>query len=207
MPYVVAKGRLWNIVEDYLSSRQNCLDYLAHLEAGNPVWEAGALDSIGMPGADEQGTRDHVRDDWVGLPQVQLQAGPGGGPPLRFMDPRGWWDSWYGPSEEILRETLIRAIRISLCLGRLQAPDQQDEEEQTEPPMPIEILWVCGEPGFPMQGWISWRNDPPVRRVTVVIVTPKVRTGDAMYSGVANSTNSFLFSNGLNADTLHWHSC
>ena len=81
----------------------------------------------------------------------------------------GFWFQYHGDVHGILRETLIRAIEVSLGLD--------NDEEPSGPPerrMPIELFWKC--PQRWVEGWVTWRWERAnsIGQVTVLLATPGV---------------------------------
>ena len=85
----------------------------------------------------------------------------------------GWWSRWRGDAFNIFRQTLIRAIEVSLGLD---ADEPVTLDSQGDPVVdrvwPIEFLWICGAPKF--DGWVSWRDFGGAGHVTVLLVTPAI---------------------------------
>jgi hypothetical protein len=184
MPYMVEKGRVFSVYEDYLSSMDRRLAMLANVRKLNvPMWEALALESPNLGTPPNQGLKDHTRDHWHGTPSFvggkwTYQAS---------QTTRGWWQNWVGPAEGILRATFQRAIETSLGVlhvapaaqpGGIQAPNAHGVAGI--PPVseitrfwPIEFVWVCGAPS--LQGWVTWRKTGDGfsdGQVTVILSTP-----------------------------------
>ena len=79
----------------------------------------------------------------------------------------GFWFQYHGDVESIVRESLIRAIEVSLGL------DHDEEVGRTAArELPIELFWKCPQRWF--EGWLTWRWDPHHRtgQVTVMLATP-----------------------------------
>ena len=89
-------------------------------------------------------------------------------PSLRNWPCTGFWVQYYGDVEEIVRQTLIRAIEVSLGL------DHGQEVPAEGPPreLPIELYWKCPQRWF--EGWVGWRWDAEhgTGQVTVLMATP-----------------------------------
>ncbi len=212
MPYAVAKGRLWNIVEDYLSDATRSLDFLRFLENGGNVWDSGALDSLEMPFPPLQ-MRSHVNVHWTRNNDIHFDGMVIPNPwdptrpfvfnvPYDAMRATGWWVDWNGPAAEILREMLIRAIRLSFGLGRAEPIPNNS----VAAPAPIEFSWVCG--GHIMQAWVSWKGNDSHRHVSVTLLTPMFTSPYAptdlnspMWSGVLDNRLHDTFAN-VDYDTL-----
>lgn len=181
MPYTLEKGPYWSVIESYVNDdRDRAVEALAQLEAGASLADLPALASTTLdlppdhPLHDGQGTADrrrhHVRQHWFG--HRPPEDGQGWSDQDAY-DPAtnpttGFWNDWYGDAEEILRTTLVRALRISLGV------DQATEVERRRH-WPIELLWLCPQPFF--EGWITWRRleltaERDLGVVTVLVSTP-----------------------------------
>jgi hypothetical protein len=157
MPYAIAKGRIWNIIEDYLSYVEHRIAFLNFLEIPDPT--TGILSPLAQAEflrsqnilaptaqtADRVEFLNHVEDDWFVNPANRTERS-------------GWWEGWDGPAQSIVRETLVRAIRISLGLGRNDAIPSANSITN---PLMIELIWACGGEGHPLQGYITWRRSEP----------------------------------------------
>lgn len=79
----------------------------------------------------------------------------------------GFWYQYFGDVEAIFRESLIRAIEVSLGL-------EHDEPIPAQPvhQLPIEVFWKCPQRWF--EGWVSWRWDREHRtgQVMLMFATP-----------------------------------
>jgi hypothetical protein len=94
----------------------------------------------------------------------------------------GFWKHWYGNAEAVFRETMIRALCISLGISRSRA--EQSREYGVRKPAsltqgsrhwPISILWKCPSPWY--EGWVEFKDYGSARavrggHVTVVLSTP-----------------------------------
>jgi hypothetical protein len=152
--------------------------------------------------------RQHVEEHWWG----SVQNAAGGWDPQPAYDPvsnptTGFWAHWYGDAEGIFRETMIRALAISLGLSRTQAAQLRPifGRRKTIPVSlrgarqhwPISILWKCPCPWY--EGWIEFKSyggDKPTPRgghVTVVLSTPS--HGVKLYDTPIRPTNAPPVSN------------
>ena len=87
---------------------------------------------------------------------------------LRNWPVTGFWVQYYGNVEEIVRQTLIRTIEVSLGLDH-------GEEVPADGPrreLPIELFWKCPQRWF--EGWVTWRWDEAhgTGQVTTMFATP-----------------------------------
>jgi hypothetical protein len=94
----------------------------------------------------------------------------------------GFWKHWYGDAEGVFRETMIRALAISLGVPREDPADTAKHRGKKRPPAmrgtsqhwPISILWKCPSPWY--EGWIEFKDyrRPGAKsgHVTVVLSTP-----------------------------------
>jgi hypothetical protein len=87
---------------------------------------------------------------------------------LRNWPVTGFWVQYYGNVEEIVRQTLIRTIEVSLGLDH-------GEEVPADGPrreLPIELFWKCPQRWF--EGWVTWRWDEAhgTGQVTSMFATP-----------------------------------
>ena len=147
--------------------------------------ESTNLDSPppGYPNAAER--RKHVEEDWWGwrppLPATRDQGDPSD-PKQRPFNPisnptTGFWKHWYGNAEAVFRETMIRALTVSLGLPRAvqRATDEQPQAALANGQhWPISILWKCPCPWY--EGWIEFKeypgDGPNDGHVTVILSTP-----------------------------------
>ena len=89
---------------------------------------------------------------------------------LRNWPVTGFWVQYFGNVEEIVRQTLIRTIEVSLGL-------QHGEDVPSGGPrrvLPIELFWKCPQRWF--EGWVTWRWDEThgTGQVTTMFATPGV---------------------------------
>jgi hypothetical protein len=87
---------------------------------------------------------------------------------LRNWPVTGFWVQYFGDVEEIVRQTLIRTIEVSLGL------EHGEEVPATGPrrQLPIELFWKCPQRWF--EGWVTWRWDEShgTGQVTSMFATP-----------------------------------
>lgn len=112
MPYVMEKGPVFSVYEDYVSSLQRRLALLESVsDVTVPMWDVLALDSKSL-GGNPQALKDHTRDDWHGNPSWDQTTGTWKQIPGEMQT--GDWIRWVGPAESILRQSFNRAIEVSL---------------------------------------------------------------------------------------------
>lgn len=195
MPHVVETGPLFSGLADRYSAANQAerLDLLTHLY-NSPliVPDSGVLSggtaagTMSDPALDVQANSTptqaartkHVNQHWFGL--IYDSATNTHEPKQPVVTggdvTTGWWNKWRGDSHGIMRETLIRALELSLGLEHLGgAPDSLDTPPEPDRCWQIHFLWVCGSPKF--EGWLHWRrnvgsSDPDDGVVTVVFSTP-----------------------------------
>ncbi len=80
----------------------------------------------------------------------------------------GFWHQYFGDVEGIVRETLIRALEVSLGLDHGQELPADGPVRR----LPIELFWKCPQSWF--EGWVTWRYDRSegTGQVTVLFTTP-----------------------------------
>lgn len=83
----------------------------------------------------------------------------------------GFWFQYFGDVQSIMRETLIRAIEVSLGLSGV-GDDGADLDRKPDRHIPIEMFWKCPQRWF--EGWVSWRADAKsgTGQVTMMLATP-----------------------------------
>ena len=127
--------------------------------------------------------RQHVEEHWWG--RRPDAAGKWADQPS--YDPvtnstTGFWKHWYGDAEGVFRETMIRALSISLGLPR-ESPAVTEKHRGKARPVklrgasqhwPVSILWKCPCPWY--EGWIEFKDyggrEANDGHVTVVLSTP-----------------------------------
>lgn len=87
---------------------------------------------------------------------------------LRNWPITGFWVQYYGDVEEIVRQTLIRTIEVSLGLDHGEDIPAGGPRRQ----LPIELFWKCPQRWF--EGWVTWRWDESHGhgQVTSMFATP-----------------------------------
>ena len=195
MPYTTEKNIIFQVIESYCNDtnhRERVLQVLWDLIAGadiatqTPVM-APSLDPLTPPAvgrtARQERTR-YINEDWFG--KKERRAGnnftygpqPVWNPSAQAggLPNTGTWNWWYGDCEGILRETLIRALCLSLGLSKTQAEDPAKPDHSPHRGYqlwPISFLWKCPQPWY--EGWIEfqrWGANPQDGHVTVVISSP-----------------------------------
>jgi hypothetical protein len=200
MPYPLAKGGLFSWLEARYTAmkareRMAVLDHLytsPHLVAPSGTSGAGLLSDAKTPSTfSHRGMDDlarhrshddrirHLNEDWFGL-------GPDGNRqrPSAAVATGDWWN-WGGDAEGIVRETLIRALEVSLGLphdARGYGTTTGGVATDASPPnpwpkrkrrWPIQFFWICASPMF--LGWVTWARFGKGRTegvVTVILTTP-----------------------------------
>src|SRR3954453_10638373 len=168
MPYHLEKGPVLSVLENMLDRSAAELEVLLDRlrDPTIPMAQVGGLDSTTLdapPSPTELDRVAHIERDWFGFaPGTQAQ------PAFNLFSHRttGLWESYYGDVVGIVRETMTRAVEVSLGLDHGADPPGSRR-------WPIELFWKCPNPWF--EGWVTWRHDPAdVDRgqVTVVLATP-----------------------------------
>lgn len=128
-----------------------------------PTMAESDLDAVALRTKTEASRVSHVNDHWFGLAAVGDQYVPW--QPKPAMGDRkwttGWWAKWRGDAHGIFRETVIRALEISMGLDHLfeSAPTANVDIAgwpAAKRHWPIQFLWMCGPPKF--EGWVHWRS-------------------------------------------------
>jgi hypothetical protein len=166
MPYHLEKAPTLSVLEDFTDDGQQVVDAVQWLRDGNPIAEAGFLDSPNLnhgPYPTLAARIGYLNKQWLGMTQdpagnwrPQPPYGPGN-------TTTRCWIQWYGDAESILRTTFIRAGEIALDVdfgGPLPDPPPQHPRRR------MQVLWKCGQEWF--EGWVTWTPD----LVTVILATP-----------------------------------
>jgi hypothetical protein len=190
MPYTTEKSMVFQVVESWLNgSREVALQAMWDLLDGRSIADLPPLDSTTLnypPYATPALRRKHVEEDWWGREQNPTGQWEGQDPYDPVNNPTtGFWKHWYGDAEPVFRETMIRALAISLGVPRESGQDTDKYHGKRRPVKlrggtqhwPISILWKCPSPWY--EGWIEFKayggraraqaNDG---HVTVVLTTP-----------------------------------
>jgi hypothetical protein len=167
MPYQLEKGPYFSVTESVLND-----------DVERRIWVLAWLRSHPHDGFDAMPTLDsktlhqdpnsvpvntlyaHQNIDWYGKTKQQdgVWVQPDYDP--QTNPTTGFWHNWYGDCEDIVRETFIRGIEVSL--GVEHDPNQHDTgviRDQAKREWPIEVFWRCPAPWF--EGWVTWRDTAP----------------------------------------------
>lgn len=125
------------------------------------------LDSEDLGEVEFSGTFPTDEHDWEGVLEYLTWIAPHAHG-LRNWPVTGFWVQYFGNVEEIVRQTLIRTIEVSLGL-------QHGEEVPAGGPrrvLPVELFWKCPQRWF--EGWVTWRWDEThgTGQVTTIFATP-----------------------------------
>jgi hypothetical protein len=159
MPYNLEQGPYLGMLEDLINREPvRCLESLRDPNKRVTALLRDAPSRIeGGRYRDTAKLADHIDHDWFGL-KPDSDATP----------TSRYWAYWRGDAEDIVRETIGRAIEVALGL-------QHDETAPDAPGQrwPISVLTACGIRWF--EGWISWRRvgaEPHSGHVLVLLLTP-----------------------------------
>jgi hypothetical protein len=177
MPYHLEKGPLLSVLDDFCNrgSDERLRKALGQLRDKHTLAQIGVFDSPNLyerPGPqgperypapfDEKANLvKHFEHHWLGRP-------PQPHPMDAFQT--GHWKFYQGPVEDIMRETLIRALEVAL--GVAHNPNDKTPGAN-ERHWPIDFWWKCPQPWF--EGWVTWRkhgNEKQQGHVTVIFATP-----------------------------------
>jgi hypothetical protein len=205
MPYHLEKGPLLSVLEDFCNRgpEARLVKALKELRAGTPLPDVGPFDSPNLywprfpwPYQNPGQLIAHFNDHWLGIPPTSTTH-------------TGHWQFYEGPVEDIMRETMIRALELVLGV---------DHDPADEAPVPtrhwlIDFFWKCPQPWF--EGWVSWRKlgqGWSEGKVTVIFATPADdgvvlrdprREADLVPNQVANgSEGSWLVSSALHTQNV-----
>ncbi len=173
MPHMVTKGPEFSVLDHRYSLKGGGADRIAlltHLEnTNNKVSDEGTLATTHLDGLTDLGLggtgadrSKNLDEKWFGYEDTTPQD------PKGQQTPTGWWRHWRGDAEGIVRETLIRAIRLSLGMTRTEAIDIANV--RYDPPISISFRWCCGAPTF--EGYIEWNTGPIDPSILVTFSTP-----------------------------------
>jgi hypothetical protein len=179
MPYLLDKSAYFAIVEDLLSDPVQRISGLQKLGAGAPLSDLVGFDStnLGAPAAvapawgdgrtpDER--VDHLNREWFGMALDNA-----GHWQKQGAFPTGFWSSYQGDPEAILRAAMIRAIELSVDLPPGLSAEQLPDPGSLGRQWPIDVYWICQGPWF--QCWVLWRQSETTTaegHVTLLILTP-----------------------------------
>jgi hypothetical protein len=193
MPHAMEKGGTLSVIESFVNgSKERALKALRDLRAGVPVVDIGALSSQnlyqGTPWQDREALVRRISIDWWGMKEGARD--PNNQPTYTKQQPwstsnptTGFWLHWHGDAEGVFRETMIRALEVSLGMAheKTQAFDPAPKPVNDAPTRhwPISIYWNCPHPWY--EGWVCWlrHDETPAQqkaeragRVIVVVHTP-----------------------------------
>lgn len=169
MPYTLTKGPLFTVMEQTLNDATSRPEVLQQLHdttrlADIPWVTTGSGSAVQIPGV----LRDRLFADWFGY----RQDGNGAWqpqPPTFTGQSTGYWVGYFGNTEAVVREALIRTLEVAGGMSRgVQSPTTRE--------WPIEVAWKCPNPYFEV--WISWQkrgSGPTDGHVTMLICTPPDR--------------------------------
>jgi len=177
MPYLLEKGPAMTYLEEFLN--------------GDLVTMVGSLDALrtnpnqslfGLGGVfpDDVDLEHRLRTNWFGQQATKNAAGEWQYAPQPALDkddprPTGYWIGYYGSVESILRETLIRAVEVSLGIEHLQPVPLRHGVLSPPRRWPIEMFWKCSNPWY--EGWVTWRRQRLGGSVPVSGAGPQIETG------------------------------
>jgi hypothetical protein len=173
MPYHYEKGPVLSLLESYMNDDQARAGHLLDgLRAGTALYQLGFLEDAqtnnpgGGPSAEE-----HVYRDWFGWEGVVGNWHP---PAAVGGQPTGYWTSFTGDVEHIVRCAFVRALEVSL--GVTHVAPHPSYDPQPVPPCspsrhwPIDVVWKCAQAWF--EGWVMWRETASGGHVDLVLATP-----------------------------------
>jgi hypothetical protein len=182
MPYLLDKSPYFEIIEDLLKDPAQRISILESLRNGDPIAGLVGFDStnLGAPAKsnptvpawgdgrspDERVT--HLNEEWFGMTDATGKWLPQPG-----VFPTGFWSSYQGDPEAIVRAAMICAIEVSLDLPPGTRGDPLPDANTLERRWPIDVYWICQGPWF--QCWVLWRQSGPSNpegHVTLLITTP-----------------------------------
>jgi hypothetical protein len=185
MPYTTEKSQIFQITESWANgNRAVALEALWDLIEGQSIADFPVVGSgnIQGDGRSVDQRRQHIREDWWGWKQPVPARGQGDqfDPNQKPYDPdtnptTGFWQHWYGNAEAVFRETMIRALAVSLGLPRSATRGTHGSSAAGgKQHWPISILWKCPCPWY--EGWIEFKKYPGGApndgHVTVILSTP-----------------------------------
>ena len=180
MPYHLETGPTLGLLEQRLNdaTKRELLALRAELLSRKPLEDvlppavAALLIPVPAPkggnASSPLGVR--LRQAWLGVRQPLAADGKPPDPASIYDnddDPaKGKWQFYRGNPEEILRQTFVRAVEVSLGISHDVAPDATPTVRANR--WPFILMWKCAQPW--LEGWVQWRRRPGV--VVVVICTP-----------------------------------
>jgi hypothetical protein len=197
MPYQLEKGPGFSIPEAVLADRGLRLEALQRLRdrtIANPFDGMPTLDSsiLDQGPWDEDARVWHQNRHWYGKTYDSTTKKWEAQQPFDLTNgplTTGYWYNWYGDAEEIMRETFIRAIEVSLGIAHDAAAPTASPASAASPATarfwPIEIFWRCPAPWF--EGWVTWRAEQGGQgHVTVHLHTPSHQGSALLLSPLRN---------------------
>ena len=169
MPYLLDKSAYFEIIEDLLADPARRIAILQQLRTGVALADLAGFDSAnrGADGKTPDKRKEHLHEHWFGMSDAtgSWQKQPG-------VFPTGFWSSYQGDPEAVLRTAMIRAIEVSLGLPPAFPGDPFAEQTDIERRWPVDVYWICQGPWF--QCWVLWRQSDTTDEghVTVLITTP-----------------------------------
>jgi hypothetical protein len=172
MPYHFEKGPKFSVLEDFLNGDQTrAAQKLDALRRGDPLASLGYLTADASQDNTSGVTLlEHVYKDWFGWTGPPWTTRPTFPQPPNPPKSTGYWTSYQGDVEKIVRLTFVRALEVSLGVphsppGTLVAPCVPTRH------WPIDITWKCAQAWF--EGWVWWRRIGATDGVVlVVLATP-----------------------------------
>jgi hypothetical protein len=116
-----------------------------------------------------EGLVDYMDQSWFGLPARNGATSTAGA-----QVPVGVWEGWEGQAQAIVRETIIRALEVSLGLDHSYEPIDGAVGQH----WPLGLRAVCGLRWW--EGWIRWLRWETSGYVDVIFLTPPNSIGDAV---------------------------
>jgi hypothetical protein len=200
MPYQLEKGPYFSVTESMLSFGGDCaarLELLKLMIKGTdpndlPSLRSTSLDKPSRPMNDAMARFDHMNEHWFGRTRAKPTDPWVPQEPFDLKNPKttGYWRQWYGDAEQIVAQTFIRAVEVSLGIDHVM-PGADLSVLAPKRCWPIEVFWRCPAPW--LEGWVTWRRE----------------TGPANGNGVTGRIKQFL--NGLTGSgseghvTVHLH--
>lgn len=184
MPIGLEKGPYLAVLEDFVNgSAGRMKQVLRGLRSGRPIAELGGFSSttlqpgeIGsgeaaMRSLDTQALIDHTHEHWFGWSRPASGRWKPNQAEFDIVEnpTTGFWSSWYGDAEGVLRETMTRALEVCLGLEHGEEPSGRSTPRRWY----LDGFWSTQTPWF--EGWVSWRqHGPKVRdgQVTMLLSTP-----------------------------------
>jgi hypothetical protein len=183
MPYSMEAGPYLSLFESFFNDDRNravwALGFLRELDAKEEPahavtdlfrrvpCETSCLTGAPAGQTTAQDLADFMDKDWFKKPATKSKAVDEVVANFKSEYTGGeLWDYWYGNSEQIVRETLIRALEVSLGVDHGARPDDDPDGQH----WPIGLRAVCGLRWW--EGWLSWRQIGTSGYVDVIFLTP-----------------------------------